>query len=117
MRRLQNNAEKDSDMRGKKKKNTEENQRKNFIQYAARARHVRASQMLGKIPLLSEWDDYSSHSSLGYTSGLVCMTYFITEKSRKNIEAKSITILMMLNNTTDRFLDIKLLDCRREEHY
>lgn len=54
MRRLQNNAEKDSDMRGKKKKKTEENQRKNFIQYAARARHVRASQMLGKIPLLSE---------------------------------------------------------------
>lgn len=27
--------------------NTEENQRKNFIQFAARARHVRASQMLG----------------------------------------------------------------------
>lgn len=39
MRRIQNNAEKDSDVR---EKNTEESQRKNVIQYAARASHVRA---------------------------------------------------------------------------
>lgn len=114
MRRIQNNAEKDSDRRENKHWGESE---KKLHSVCSKGTPRAGFPDVGKLPLLSEWDDYSSHSSLGYASGLVCMTCFITEKSRKNIEAKSITLLMMLNKTTDRFLDIKLLECRREEHY